>query len=383
MRIALVHRLFTRAGGVEKNVVLLAEGLAARGHEVVVYCARADQPAPEGVTLRMVRMRGFGIAAKYASFANAAARALSEDPAFDVVQGFDLTVKQDVLRVGRGLVKVYRDVLDGTRNPIDRWWRRVSPGARALLALEERMLAPGAWTRIVAISRSVRRELIEAYAIPEHAIEIVYNGVDLQALTPEKAQQERAAMRTELGLPAGDPVVLFVGTGFRRKGLDVLLQAHAMLVKKRPDARLLVVGRDGRARAYRARARALGIGNRVTFAGSRKADAALYGAADVVALPTLYEPFGNVVLEALACGVPAVVTAAAGASDVLEEELSDLVLPSAGDATRLAEILDSTLGAPRAPLTALCRRVAERYSEEACVSRYEAIYKRLVARRAA
>lgn len=378
-----MHRLFTRAGGVEKNVVLLAEGLAARGHEVVVYCARADLPAPTGVTLRMVRMRGFGIAAKYASFANAAASALAADRAFDVVQGFDLTVRQDVLRVGRGLVKVYREVLDGTRNPLDRWWRRVSPGARALLALEARMLAPGAWTRIVAISRSVRRELVEAYAIPEHAIEIVYNGVDLQALTPSKAARGRAAVRAELGLPADDPVVLFVGTGFRRKGLDALLQAHALLVKRRPAARLLVVGRDGRTRAYRARARALGIGDRVTFAGSRKADAALYGAADVVALPTLYEPFGNVVLEALACGVPAVVSAVAGASDVLEEELPELVLPTAGDAARLAEILDATIGAPRGPLGALCRRIAERYPEEACVARYEAIYERLVAGRAA
>lgn len=383
MKIALVHRLFTRAGGVEKNVVLLAEGLAARGHEVHVYCARADLAAPRGVTVHLVPMRGFGIATRYASFADAAAGALAAGPAYDVVQGFDLTVRQDVLRIGRGLVKVYRDVLNETRNPLDRWWRRVSPGARAILALEARMLAPGAWTRIVAISRSVRRELIDAYGIPEHAIEIVYNGVDLQALTPAKAAQGRAAVRAELGLPAGEPVVLFVGTGFRRKGLDVLLDAHAALVRSRPGARLLVVGRDGRTGAYRRRARALGIADRVVFAGSRKADAALYGAADVVALPTRYEPFGNVVLEALACGVPAIVSAAAGASDVLEEELSDLVLPAASDATRLAEILDSTLGVPREALGALCRRVAERYSEEACVARYEALYKRLVARRAA
>lgn len=372
MRIALVHRKLTRSGGVEKNVVLLASGLAGRGHEVHVFCNQADVSL-SGVTVRHVPALRLGLAAKYLSFARNAAAMLAQER-FDVVQGFDLTTRQDVLRIGRGLVKVYRPALDETRGIADRIWRAISPEARAIAGLERRMLAPGSWTRIVAISRIVKKELVDAYAIPEEAIEVIYNGVDLAAFDPAKAKAGREAVRASLGIGPKDRMVLFVGTGFRRKGLDVLIQAVAPL-----DAKLVVVGRDGRARAYRSLAVRSKCGPRVIFAGQRAADAALYGAADVVALPTRYEPFGNVVLEALACGVPVVVSARAGASEILEEELSDLVIDPA-DAQALSKVLGHTLD-HAAALGSTCRRIAERYSEESCVARYEALYRRIVERR--
>src|SRR4051812_46616374 len=128
------------------------------------------------------------------------------------------------------------------------------------------MLAPGAWTRIVAISRHVKRELVEAYSIPEEAIELIYNGVDLKAFDPVRAADGRAAARRALGLAATDKVILFVGTGFRRKGLDLLILA---LAKMETHAKLVVIGRDGATRAYRSLARSCGVGDRVLFAGSR------------------------------------------------------------------------------------------------------------------
>lgn len=368
MRIALVHRVFTRAGGVEKNVVLLARGLAARGHEIHVFCHKAEIDAPAGVTLRHVPVLRAGMALRYLSFARNAARALATER-FDVVQGFDLTLKQDVLRVGRGLMKVYREVLAPTRSAMDRLWRTIDPESRALQALERRMLRPGAWKRIVAISEGGKRELIAAYGIPADAIEVIPNGVDLAAYSPEKAAAGRAETRARLGIHAADRVVLFVGTGFRRKGLATLIDAMPEV----PGARLVVVGRDGAMREYERQAR--GRDARVLFAGEQRADAALYGAADVVVLPTRYEPFGNVVLEALACGIPAVVTAAAGASDVYATELGERVVADATDSVALAAAIRAALAKPQA---AVCRGIAERYPEDACVARYEALYQRML-----
>lgn len=371
MKLAFVHRKYTRAGGVEKNVVLLAEGMAARGHEVHVFCHRAERAAADGVRIRHVPVWRLGSAAKYLSFASNAARMVRAEP-FDVVQGFDLTWEQDVLRIGRGLVEVYRDVLEGVRNPVQRLWRHLSPGAIAMKRIERRMLAPGAFRKVVAISRSVERELL-ACGVASDAIEVVYNGVDLARFAPAAAEAGRDAARARFGISAGERVVLFVGTGFRRKGLDTLLDAFARLARGQADLRLLVVGRDGRAGSYRARARDLGVADRVVFAGRQPVDAALYGAADVVALPTRYEPFGNVVLEALASGRPAVVSRAAGASEVLDEAFPSWILPDADDAGGLAGRLATVLANP--PSATDCRAVAERYGDEACLDRYEAIYR--------
>lgn len=381
MKLAMVHRVYTRAGGVEKNVVLLAHGMAARGHEVHVFCHRAEIEPPPGVTVRHVPVLRLGLAAKYLSFARSAARAVAAER-FDVVQGFDLTVKQDVLRVGRGLQRVYRPILDATRSPLGRAWRAVDPEARAMLALERRMLAPEAWKRIVAISKVGKRELVEAAGIDPAAIEVIYNGIELAAWNREAAAAGRETARNALGLAPGDEAILFVGSGFARKGLDVLLDAFARIGAARPAAKLVVVGADRRVDRWKRRAAALGIAARVNFAGVRRADAALYGAADVVALPTRYEPFGNVVLEALACGTPVVVSAAAGASDVCEgTSLADLVLPDATDAAGLAARLGTALGRHGEGLSRECRAIAERYPEDACLDRYEALYRALAGAR--
>ena len=376
MKIALVHRLYTRAGGVEKNVVLLAEGLAARGHEVHVFCHRADEPVKPGIVIRDVKIVRLGMAMRYWSFARNAAAMLSGER-FDVVQGFDLTFSQDVLRVGRGLMKVYRPLLLQTRGPLARWWKKVDPEGRAMQRLEERMLERGSWKRIVALSQRGKRELVEAYAIPASEIEVIPNGVDLVRWNPAMAAEGRAASRAKFGLSATDRVLLFVGTGFRRKGLDTLIGALAAL----EGVKLLVVGRDGAERSYRRHAARLGLKDRVIFAGQQRADAALYGAADVVALPTRYEPFGNVVLEALSCGVPALVSAAAGAADVYGPDhrafvVENFTSPSAWHMA-LAKIFENTPGA------AECRAIAERFSESECVARYEALFRTIAGSEAA
>jgi UDP-glucose:(heptosyl)LPS alpha-1,3-glucosyltransferase len=134
--------------------------------------------------------------------------------------------------------------------------------------------------------------------------------------------------------------VLFVGSGFRRKGLERLLVAWAL--PEMQDVYLLVVGDDARIGYYKGRAKAL-AGDRIIFAGRQEAVERYYGAADAVALPSIQEAFGNVVLEGLACGLPVIVARGVGAAEVLRGRLSDGIVENPDDPVELAEIIAAQL----------------------------------------
>src|SRR5207253_1755575 len=147
-------------------------------------------------------------------------------------------------------------------------------------------------------------------------LSVVYNGVDLERVPPRNRGRHRTAARADAGLPADAWTILFVGSGFPRKGLATLIEAFAVL----PDrtARLVVIGK-GDASPLQELARRLGVAERIVWLGPREDAERWYGAADVVALPSRYEPFGNVHLEALASGVPVVASTAAGGAEAIRE----------------------------------------------------------------
>ena len=137
-----------------------------------------------------------------------------------------------------------------------------------------------------------------------------------------------AALRQRLGAPENGAVILFVGSGFERKGLTYLLQAFGSLRDK--TSQLWVVGK-GHIAVYRRAAERLGVADRVRFWGPVTETAPFYQAATVLALPTLYDPCSNVVLEALACGTPAVTTAANGAAEFITPGENGALVPRPDD----------------------------------------------------
>jgi UDP-glucose:(heptosyl)LPS alpha-1,3-glucosyltransferase len=167
-------------------------------------------------------------------------------------------------------------------------------------------------------------------------------------------------------------VILFVGSGFERKGIPVLLPALAAM--KRSDALLLIVGRDRKERAMRALAQRLGIADRVRFLGAQKDVRPYYGAADCFALPTLYDPMPNAALEALACGLPTVTSTTCGAAELIQPEINGRVV-AALDRTALAEALDAMIEIRRDP-AAISASVAH-LGLAAMAERLAALYRRL------
>lgn len=355
MKIALVIQRFRPGGGVERACATLARGLLARGHEVHVFAERIA-PFPG---LREHRVPPEGLF-QHQSFA-AQSRTLLEKESFDVVQSFSRTAFQDVLRLGGGIHREYLLRTDRAYSALGRWWRRLRAKERWELTLERESLAPSASLRIIAVSARVRDEAVRHYGVPADKIAVIHNGVDAGEFKP--SAEARGLIRNQLGLSDSDYLLLFAGTGFRRKGLDYAIAA----VDRVPGARLAVAG-EGRARRH----------PRVLHLGRRSDVAHLYAAADALLLPTLYDPFPNTALEAMASGIPVVVSRAAGVSELIEGD--SIVVEEPWNVDELeAAVRRLEDPAVRRPMGEAARRKALEHPVERVVDQTLRVYEEVLA----
>ncbi len=219
----------------------------------------------------------------------------------------------------------------------------------------------------------VKRDVMTRHDVPDAALRVIYNGVDLERFHPCRRETEGRRVRREAGLEDGQRVALFLGTGYARKGLDRALRAFAVAAASRPELRLLVVGYDSGRATFEREATRLGVAPRVRFLGGRRDAEACYAAADLYVLPTRYDPFASSTLEALASGLPVVTTATNGASELLSLAAGS-VLADPDDPAELAAALLRWSEPSRARDSAsAARALAERHPESRTVGESAAL----------
>jgi UDP-glucose:(heptosyl)LPS alpha-1,3-glucosyltransferase len=364
MRLAVVCRPLGALGGVETATAGLVAELVRRGHAIDLLSTRRQQDLA-GVRVRRLPVLEQPSILRVLSFALAARRAAARG-SYDIVQSHERGLSQDIYRAGEGTHRGYLLAM-GRARP------RVGSYHHIVCRLEKGIFERRRARHIVAISRAGKAEIERVYGTPAAAVSLIYNGVDLQRFHPDNRSRWGSAARDALGMDSAAWVVLFVGSGFERKGLGPLLLAVGRI--RDPQCRLVVAGK-GDARPYRELARRLGIEPRVLWLGQRRDVEHLYAAADVVALPALYEPFGNVHLEALASGVPVLTSARAGGSEVVTAGRTGWVVSEpTGDA--IAEGLVALRQGHRAALGAAARQVAEAFTFAAEADAFESVYRRL------
>ena len=334
MKVALVHRSFSERGGCERFGLGFARYLVERQHEVDLWCVDAEgAPAPAGV--RRLHAGGRGRIWKMLSLWRAAGRVPVAD--YDVVVGLGRTPGHQVYRAGGGCHRAWVE---------EQGWSLAD-----LIEVElDRRAVMGA-QRVVANSRMAGAELQSWYGLPADRLTVIHNGVDLTRFTPEVAEP----------LPVPGPFLLFFGNGFHRKGLAVALRALAEL----PGLHLAIVGHDPREARYRRLARQLGVDARAHFLGPRARPEGWLGSAAALILPTRYDPFANVVLEALASGVPVITSGRNGASEILPEPW--MTVPDPADAPAFARAVERALQEPR--MRDRCRATAESHPATAAYAR--------------
>jgi UDP-glucose:(heptosyl)LPS alpha-1,3-glucosyltransferase len=361
VRVALVIERFEPRGGVEHVAWEAAHALAAAGDEVSVVARRAA-PTP---ALRWIRadVPALWQPWRVLAFSRAAAR-LAPRERFDVVHSFSRTLHQDVYRAGGGSHADYLAARHGATGA--RLRSLFSPRHRVLLEIERRVFADTS-QHVLCNSKMVRDALVRRYSIDPARLAVIYNGVDLALFHPDR--HDGAALRRELG-DRDAPVWLFVGSGFARKGLDTALRALADV----PGV-LWVVGRDD-PDPWRANAARCGVADRVRWLGERDDVESLLAAADALLLPTRYDAFANVCLEAMAAGRPVVTSARNGAAEILGA--GGCVVDDAEHAPAFGAALRSlTDPGVRREMGRVARAQAERFSWTAHAAELRSLYARI------
>jgi UDP-glucose:(heptosyl)LPS alpha-1,3-glucosyltransferase len=378
MRVAVLHPRAALVGGVERQIHDLGVRLADAGHEVHWICARREPELDARIRChRVPEPPGVLRAARVWSFDRFAQRALARLGPFDVVHGFGKTSRQDVYRDGSGSLADFQTYAFEGQSAWLAALRRHSPPAIAAARIERERYRPGGCRFVLAISALVREQILRRHPLAPERVRVLHPAVDTERFRPLLAPSARAAVRAQLGLPAAPPLLVFVGSDFRRKGLPALLAALALL----PGAHALVLGSDRPAQLRRARelARELAVADRVCFAGARPDPERLLAAADCLVFPSRFDAFGNAVLEAMACGLPVVVSRRAGSAEVVTPGRNGAVVDAPEDPAALAAAIRPFLDpAQREKAGRLAREEAEQHAWELQLEVLLGVYREVV-----
>lgn len=359
MRIGLVTRRFDPAGGgTERDLTITARLLAHAGYRVTIYAEDVSASTNEWPVRRVASPR-LGRALGLLWFARAAGAVARREGA-ELVLSFARIVDADILRSGGGAHSSYVRAAARWQSGPARIAMRVSPYHRVQMLVERRGFESPRFRRAIAVSNLVRDDLMQTFALAPAQTVTLYNGVELDRYFPESEASVRDEIRREFGVRDARPAVMFVGNGFARKGLRFLIEAWPAIGG---GARLIVVGADRAAPSYERLARRLGLEDRVKFLGRRADVERLMRGADAFALPSLFEPFGNVALEAMASGVPALTTRLCGVAEVMPEALRGYIVNDPANRTELAARMNALIEAASS-LKATARAAAEQYTWE-------------------
>ena len=312
LTICFARRGYSGSGGAESYLKRLAEGVARRGYATRLFTTN-DWPAEDRSFGSVVRLS----AASPLAFANELER-LRENSRDEVLVSFERICRCDIYRAGDGVHQAWLDRRQRFEVPWRGMLRRANPKHRELLRLEETLLQERGADRVIANSRMVKNEIVDIYNYRRDMIDVVPNGIPLERFRFDP--ELRAKTRTELGLSADEVALVFAGSGWERKGLRYAIAA--MEACEDPRLCLLVAGRGNDARFG---------AERVRFLGELADVRPLYAAGDIFLLPTLYDPFSNACLEALASGLPVITTRANGFTEAMEDRIHGSIVDQPDD----------------------------------------------------
>ena len=375
-RVAIIRQKYNPSGGAERFVSRAIEALRGRGKAELWLLARDWIETPG---IRFVRLAPFYLGRTWRdwSFSRAVCRHLAS-ASFDLVQSHERLACCDIYRAGDGVHREWLQQRARRFGLLRKLAQVLSIHHRYVLRAEERMFRNPALECVICISEMGREEVRRHFQVPESKLEVIYPGVDVDKFRPQLASEHRRPVRDSLGIPDDAFVLVYAGSGFERKGVDPALRAVA---KSGLPCHLLILGRDKHAGRYRKLAKRLGLAGRAHFVGAKSDVRPYYAAADVFIMPSIYEPFGNANMEAMAMGLPVITSTKSGAAELVSAASAGHVcdaLDVEAQARAIAALADP---AARAAAGRAARTVAERHSLPNMVDRLVALYTRILAKR--
>ncbi len=310
-KLALIYKKYRPDGGAERFAARTFAALTQQGVQLTLV-TRSGQ-ASSGQELIQCNPFFLGRLWRDLGFERAVCKALAERR-FDLVQSHERIPCCDIYRAGDGVHREWLRQRKRVLGKTKRLFLDLSPYHHYVNRADERMFKSPLLKAVICNSKMVRDEIMEFFSPPKELLHVIYSGVDTQLFHPGLKKDHRQSMRRQLNLPPEAAVFLFVGSGFERKGLAAAIKALAGVSA---GTYLLVAGKDKRMSRYRRLCAQTGVAERVRFLGVQADVRPCYGAADALVLPSLYDPFANVVLEAMAAGLPVVTSRKCGGAEFI------------------------------------------------------------------
>jgi len=334
-KVAILKSHITGKGGLEKHTLGLFEAFQKRGCEVVLLTTTASASPHSKQVAKRSKFSLYHVL----HFDACCQRWLRHNPC-DIVFGMERNRFQTHYRAGSGVHATYLQ-----RRALNEPWHkqlsfRLNPFHRTILTLEKTAFEYPKLHTLFTNSHMVKQEILSTYTTPEEKIEVVHNGVEWTEWEKDFiASLDRATCCQKLGLDPDKFQFLFVGNGYQRKGLSFLLKALQQL--KPSDYQLSIVGKDRQKHASTPH---------IKFFGPQSDVRPFYQAADSLVLPSIYDPFANVTVEALAMGLYVISSRYNGGSEVLTPQ-NGTIIEELTDTDSLVSCLRQAMSLSCSPLS--------------------------------
>lgn len=362
LKIAILIRHFVTTGGAERYAVEVTKRLA-KNHNVHVFAQEWSSDAETRVTFHKIpKFLGKPSFFNQLLFSYFTRRSL--DGSFDIIHSHERVTQFDVLTIH---CPCYRGFITDQKKLWEKMkvWLSVatSPRHLAYLWLEKKQFIYRKERLLIAVSNNIKRDVQTNYGLPDECFRLAYPGVNADDFSAATTSRYRNQQRSQLGISTDDVVILFVGTEFKRKGLNTLLKAYSLL--STTNTRLIIAG-GGDKNEYGKLAQRLGIAKTVTFLGLVTDMRPVYAMSDIYVLPTLSDPFSMAPIEAMASGVATITSSAkfAGSSEHIKNREA-LMIDNPRDPKEIANAIRMLMNTNcRAKLREKGRQLAEKLTWE-------------------
>lgn len=319
IKLALIRQKYRPDGGAER---FLARAIEALKEDIELTIFTRKWQEQEGVTVVECNPLKWSRVSREKGFAQEVCQQISRHK-FDLIQSHERVPCCDIYRAGDGVHKEWLIQRDRVISPAAKLITKLTPFHNYVLGAEKQLFNSPQLKAVICNSKMVEKEIKAYFPAAAKKTHVIYSSVDFSIFNPALKQQ-RSKIREELKISEDETTFLFVGSGFERKGLAAAIKA----LSKVDNSRLIVIGKDKLVKKYRQLASHLQVTDKVLFLGVQHDVTPYYGASDAFIFPTLYDPFPNVIIEAMATGLPVITSTKCGAAEIIDQGKDGFVCDS-------------------------------------------------------
>ena len=340
MKFAFVVSLWFPFGGMQRSLLRIAQACVAKGHQVDIFTGEWQGERPAGIGVKLLDCKAATNHASNDLLARRFAEAVA-DKDYDCRVGF---TKLPGLDLYYAADPCYADKAYKERSLL----YRLLPRCRAFIRQEGGVFNRGKETELMLIAHQEKAKFISHYQTEAERFHLLPPGINRERLQSERSPEAiRQQLLEEFAIDDAKQLLLLVGSRFNTKGVDRVIEAFAALGNNRDEGRYLLVVGHGKQKPYRQQAKKLGVSGRVIFTDTREDVADFYYAADYLVHAPRSENTGTVLIEAMICSLPVLVTANCGFAHHISDADAGLVVDEPFDQLRLNNMLQQFVTSER------------------------------------